>query len=294
MARRQVTIALRNFWAPNLRMEGLFGGLPYLFDHFEFVPASDPEFVLFGDIGTPDTAGRFTKIFYTAENVRPDMRLYDWAFSFDYDEELRHPRHLRLPNYVRNGAGRDLIKPTGQAADILSGKTRFCNFIFHNDAEPRNGFFDRLSAYRHVDAPGRCRNNMAPIGDFATPTESRHASGYQRAKIPFMSPYKFSIAFENASYPGYTTEKLYHAMLAGTLPIDWGNPLVARDFNPRSFVNAADYPSLDAVIDRVKAIDHDDELYRRYMREPWYHGNRLSPYVDPDRILERFVAIFGS
>lgn len=293
MPKRCVSIALRNFWAPNLRMEGLFGGLPYLFDHFEFIPSPEPEFVLFGDVGSEPTRGDFVSIFYTAENVRPDVQRYDWTFSFDYDEELRHPRHLRLPNYVRNGAGADLIKPAGQTGDILSGKTRFCNFIFHNDAEPRNHFFDLLSAYRSVDAPGRCRNNMAPIGGFVTPTESRYADGYQRAKVPFMAPYKFSIAFENASYPGYTTEKLYHAMLAGTLPIYWGNPLVQRDFNPKSFINAAEYPSLDALAERVIEIDRNDDLYRQYASEPWYHGNRLSPYADPERILERFRKIFG-
>jgi hypothetical protein len=110
----------------------------------------------------------------------------------------------------------------------------------------------------------------------------------------FMAPYKFSIAFENASYPGYTTEKLYHAMLAGTLPIYWGNPLVHRDFNVRSFLRAEDFPSLEALAARVAEIDRDDRLYLSYMQEPWYPDNRITPYVDPDRILARFRQIFES
>jgi hypothetical protein len=68
---------------------------------------------------------------------------------------------------------------------------------------------------------------------------------------------------------------------------------VERDFNPKSFLNAADYPSLEALADRVIEVDQDDALYRRYTREPWYHGNRLSTYADPDRILRRFREIFG-
>ena len=294
MARRQVAIALAKFWSPEVTVEGLFAGLPYLFDHFEFIPSARPDFVLFGDSPGELPASNAVRIFYTGENVRPDFAACDWAFTFDYDEELRHPRHLRLPNYVRLGAGRDLLKDPGRAREILAGKSRFCNFVFHNDAESRNRFFDRLSAYRPVDAPGRCRHNCDPIGPFATATESRYASGYPRHKMQFMAPYKFSVAFENAAYPGYTTEKIYHAMLANTLPIYWGNPLVHRDFNPRSFLDAADFPSLDALADRVAEIDQDDERYLQYMREPWYPGNALTPYVDEERILARFREIFDT
>ena len=294
MPNRQVSIALTKFWSPHVTVEGLFAGLPYLFDHFEFVPSDRPDFVLFGDSPGEPPSRDAVRIFYTGENVRPDFTTCDWAFTFDYDEELRHPRHLRLPNYVRLGAGRDLLKDARRAGEILAGKARFCNFIFHNDAELRNTFFDVLSAHAPVDAPGRCRNNMPPIGGFATPTESRYAAGYPVDKMRFMAPYKFSIAFENAAYPGYTTEKLYHAMLAGTLPIYWGNPLVERDFNPRSFLRAEDFPSLEALAARVVEIDRDDSLYLSYMQEPWYPDNRLTPYVDPDRILERFRQIFES
>ena len=42
-------------------------------------------------------------------------------------------------------------------------------------------------------------------------------------------PYKFSIAFENAWYPGYTSEKIVTSMLAGTIPIYWGNPDISRE-----------------------------------------------------------------
>ncbi len=293
--RQPVMIALARFWSPALTVEGLFAGLPFLFDHFEFIPSPTPDFMLVGDGPGDLPSNRAVRIFYTGENVRPDFSTCDWAFSFDYDEELKNPRHLRLPNYKRLGAGRNLIKDTspGRADLILAGKSRFCNFIFHNDVAFRNEFFDRLAEYQPVDAPGHCRNNMAPIGPFASPTESRYAAGYPAHKLAFMAPYKFTIAFENAAYPGYTTEKLYHAMLAGTLPIYWGNPLVHRDFNTGSFLNAHDYPSIDALVARIIEIDRDDALYLQYMREPWYPNNQITPYVDDARILQRCREIFA-
>ena len=38
-----------------------------------------------------------------------------------------------------------------------------------------------------------------------------------------------TIAFENSSFPGYTTEKIFEPMLEGSIPIYWGNPRVDED-----------------------------------------------------------------
>jgi hypothetical protein len=292
-SKRRVRVALRRFWSDNLTPQALFAGLPFLFDHFDFVIDPDPDFVIFSSYPGALPAGRAVRIFYTGENVRPDMSACDWAFSFDYDEELRHPRHLRLPNYRRLGAGADLIKSPGRAESILSDKTQFCNFVYHAEAPVRLEFFDKLSRYARVDAPGRSRQNLPPIGGHPDSTSSRYAPGYHRQKIEFQRRYKFTIAFENASWPGYTTEKIYHAMLADTVPIYWGNPLVHRDFNTRSFLNAADFASLDDLVDAVAALDRDEDRYLAHLREPWYPGNRPTRYVDDAVILDRFQQIFG-
>jgi hypothetical protein len=268
--------------------------MPYLLDRFDFVNDPDPDFVLFSVFPGDLPEGRAVRIFYTAENVRPDFGACDWAFSFDYDEELRHPRHLRLPNYVRLGAGRDLLKDPGRADAILHSKTRFCNFVYYADTPVRARFFELLSQYKPVDAPGRCGNNMPPIGGHLSAEASRFARGYQGQKVDFQRSYKFSIAFENAAHPGYTTEKIYHAMLAETLPIYWGNPLVHRDFNTRSFLNASDFRTLEELVDAVVQLDQNDDLYLQYMREPWYPDNALTPYVDSAAILGRFEQIFQS
>ncbi len=293
MDKHRVHVAMARFWRSDLTPEELFAGLPFLFEHFEFVLSPDPDFLLFsvfpGDLPTSAAV----RIFYTGENVRPDFAQCDWAFSFDYDEELGNPRHLRLPNYKRLGAGSNLIKSSVTPDTVLAEKTRFCNFVYHNDVDLRNRFFSILSKYKQVDAPGRCCNNMAPIGSHPDPVHSRFAAGKYQDKVDFLRSYKFTIAFENASYPGYTTEKIYHAMLAQSLPIYWGNPLVHRDFNPKSFVNGNDFQSLEELAEFVIELDRNDSLYLQHLREPWYPGNQLTPYVDDSRILARFHEIFG-
>ncbi len=132
---------------------------------------------------------------------------------------------------------------------------------------------------------------MPPIGTTDV-TASRFANNVWQDKVDFLRSYKFTVAFENESYPGYTTEKIYHSMLAGSIPIYWGNPRISEDFNPKSFVNVHDYWSLSAAIRRIKQIDNDDALYREYLGQPWFSDNVLPEWADQNRVLDRLSQIF--
>jgi hypothetical protein len=46
-----------------------------------------------------------------------------------------------------------------------------------------------------------------------------------------LSTYMFSFAHENASYPGYFTEKILDCFATGTIPIYWGDPEINKKFN---------------------------------------------------------------
>ncbi|MEX2175966.1 MAG: glycosyltransferase family 10 [Pirellulaceae bacterium] len=247
--------------------------------------ADDPQVVFYSCFGQAHRRYRCRRIFYTGENCRPDWRACDYALSFDHCDR---PEHYRLPNYARGTYGdlRDLIKGRADVDRILSEKTAFCNFIYSNrHCQERNQFFDRLARYKRIDSPGAVRNNMQGVigprfgGD--TP--------WQVSKLAFLRRYKFTIAFENCSYPGYTTEKLTQPMFANSLPIYWGNPLVQRDFNPRSFLSYYDCGSQDELAERVIALDRDDSLYAECLRQPWLHGDRVPPQFEPESIRQFVV-----
>jgi hypothetical protein len=244
--------------------------------------------------------GKYTRIWYTHENVRPPMDQCEWALSFDYDEELENPRHMRFPNYVRVGAGPNLlhkhkrIKPE----KILQQKKKFCAFVYLHDVPYRNRFFDMLSKYKKIDSPGRCRKNMPNIGGHATPQASKTFSHYHKEKVDFIRPYKFVVAFENASQVGYTTEKIYHGFLADNIPIYWGNPLVHRDFNRKRFINAHEVKGLSAkarldyLVEKIIELDRNDDLYLKMLREPPYPDNKMPAWVDPEKIVAFFKKVF--
>lgn len=177
--------------------------------------------------------------------MKPDMSLCEWAFGIPYNEEVKHPKYMRIswhgfdPNC--------LIKKDTRADCILSQKTKFCNFVYSNKVPFRESFFKRLSQYKRVDAPGQSMNNMPSI-DVSMSNTSR----WDR-KRSFLADYKFTIAFENYSYPGYNTEKLLDPMTVNSLPIYLGNPHIHKHFNPNSFINAHEYANFSFVADFLQS-----------------------------------------
>jgi glycosyl transferase, family 25 len=100
------------------------------------------------------------------------------------------------------------------------------------------------------------------------------------------------IAMYGMSPPGYTTEKIYEPMAVHSIPIYWGNPLVGRDFNSRSFVNCHEYAGA-AAIERIIAIDRSEAEYQSVLGEPYFHGNTVNEFVQADNVIRQFHRIFS-
>jgi alpha(1,3/1,4) fucosyltransferase len=120
----------------------------------------------------------------------------------------------------------------------------------------------------------------------------RFAEDWMYTKLEFQSHCKFTIAFENSSSPGYTTEKLLHAYITGTVPIYWGNPEVTRDFNPASFINCHDFNNFEEVVERVKEVDQNDKLYDEILQEPAFRENAIPPQLQKEKLVAFLKNIF--
>jgi hypothetical protein len=255
--------------------------------------ANEPDFLIHSCIGRRRHDHRrhdCVRIFYTGENVPADWHATDWAFTFEYTD---HPRHFRLPHWPFYIDPPRLVRPAGAepaAADIeaiLAAKPRFCGFVVSNPlCKLRNEFFRRLSRYKRVDAGGKLFNNVG---------------GRVADKQAFLAECRFTIAFENESHPGYTTEKVAEPMLVNSLPIYQGDPLIGNDFDTRSFLSFHDTPpgpgvstsaALDTLVERVVALDRDPAALAATLAHPWYHGNRVPPCADAEAILAQFERIF--
>lgn len=274
--KRLIRIAFADFWHPHtpeaIRAQNPIYQL--LSRHYELQLSEQPDFLIYSCFGKRHLKHDCTRIYYTGENRRPDFDACDFAFSFDYPMD---ERNFRLPLYRLWDDYEDWAARRPPLPD--PGQQKFCNFLYSNrKARERIRFYRLLEQYRRIDSGGKVMNNLGGrVGD----------------KMEFLSGYKFTIAFENSSHPGYTTEKLFEALVAGTVPIYWGNPLAGRDFNPERFINCHDFDNFAAVVERVKEIDRDDEQYLACLAAPLFPGGVETEFVREDNILARFEAIFS-
>lgn len=243
--------------------------------------------------------GNFVKIFCGAEHTLPNMNECDWAFTPHFQENVNHPRHLRIPAYMLSDFmlkefGSPDLKAKIDFNKIKREKKKFCNFIYSQDITKRNEFFKILSRYKKIDSPGRCMNNLPPIGSYTDSKKSRLSVSWVKEKLGFLKPYKFTIAFENYSKPGWVTEKLTQPMLVNSLPIYFGHPEVKRDFNTKSFLNSNDFNNMDEFIEHIIKVDKDDKLYRQYLEQPKYPNKEAYEFSRIDRIEKRLKEIIES
>jgi GR25 family glycosyltransferase involved in LPS biosynthesis len=228
----------------------------------------DPSIVLYGPFGTDHqkaTWSHIPKIFYTGENVpqRTDHKTL-LNLGFEYPKQGGTP-YIRLPlwmieiNWFKMDPSK-FVNPIPMELEeclkpVPSQWNRFCSFVATNPGNPlRNTAFQLINQYKPVEAAGRlfCNRNNGPLPAGAG------GGGGERIKTDYYKDSKFVIAFENSSSPGYCTEKIFHAKVAGAIPIYWGDPLVGNDFDEAGFFHAGKCGNGEDLVKQLKALDEDE------------------------------------
>ena len=273
--RRSIKLAFTDFWHRDNVTDIIANPIYQLLSrHYDVELSNSPDFLIFSCFGKKFLKYDCTRIFYTGENIRPNFNQCDYAFSFDYPVT---DRNYRLPLYCLYDYF-DQLRNKTQIGPDLSAK-KFCNFLYSNrKARERIEFYEKLTSYKPVDSGGKVMNNVG---------------GRVADKLKFLRDYKFTIAFENSSYPGYTTEKILEAIISNTIPIYWGNPLIGRDFNPGRFINCHDFKGFDEVISHVREVDQDDDLYRKYIAAPTFPCGDDNEFVNEDNLRRQFDKILS-
>jgi hypothetical protein len=97
-------------------------------------------------------------------------------------------------------------------------------------------------------------------------------------KNAVMRQYKFAMAYENASFPGYITEKIFDAFFAGCVPVYIGAPNVTDYIPAETFIDRRKFASYDQLY-RYMANMPENE-YLAYLRaiEEFVNSNRIKPF----------------
>ncbi len=206
------------------------------------------------------------KIFFTGENLRPDFSQCDYSFSFDFDSY--NNRNIRIPLWylyidwfgVKTYDNPNWLIPVS----YLNGdnefkekvKEKFACTVFSSPRKSRFAAIQTINSYKNIDCIGKIHSLKLPDGE--------------RFKMNVISGYKFNLCFENSIYPGYFTEKILHAKIAGCIPLYASDKTYTNDFNCSCCLNLIDYNNLNDFLKDIKAIDKDDSLYKKILNEPLF------------------------
>jgi GR25 family glycosyltransferase involved in LPS biosynthesis len=148
---------------------------------------------------------------------------------------------------------------------------KFCAFVVSNPSNPvRNAAFEALNAIAPVSSGGGYKNNIG--GPIHHVYGGGGGGGGDVAKHAFLKEHTYCICYENSSAPGYVTEKLLHAKLAGCVPLYWGTDASA-DFDPAGFLNFTGQEG--ELVEAVRRLEANPAERERIAKTPALDPGRL-------------------
>lgn len=198
------------------------------------------------------------KIMLTGENHAADLYEYDYCLSHELVEDDRRHRFPYWQFHMIFGWRSHIAcldrKEKITAKQLLAQNRKFCAFVCKNGAcRKRNTLVSKLAELGLVDCGGPWMNNLGYCVD---------------NKVEFQSGYYFSVAYENEQSPGYQTEKIIDALISHSIPLYWGNPLVAEEFNPACFVDARNFRNEDEMVAYLQELAKDADRMAEMLNVP--------------------------
>lgn len=123
------------------------------------------------------------------------------------------------------------------------------------DAAGRYRYLAELMRHVRVDSFGKVLRNKTLAADRGRQT-----------KLETIANYKFTFAFENSRSRDYVSEKLYDALIAGSVPVYLGAPNV-EEFAPADhcYIHAADFKTPRELADYLSLLEADSVRYEAYL-----------------------------
>jgi len=135
---------------------------------------------------------------------------------------LRWTRILYYQSINSHARFPDLYKMRIDAVLNFADRDEF--FLFGYDWEVAQRYVKEIHNLAFANTPSTCDN-----------------------KIDTLSSFRFTLVFENCIFPGYVTEKIFDAMLAGSIPIYLGAPDIGDFVPPQCFIDFRKYDGFDAL-----------------------------------------------
>ena len=269
-----------NFIIDSLRHETKSLGLDIT--GINYTTDSNPKLLIFGPYShtwktVPNT---IPKIYFSAENwPKPDdpqIALYITSAREEDNTHIRIPTWMMYIDWYSNTTtlpekceDNPIRLPIHFAITphpiTFKDRAEFCGFVVSNPVcSLRNETFKAINDYKKVNSGGALYNNIG--GQLSL----KYAGGGcgDISKYQFFSKQQFTISFENSQAPGYITEKVLHAKMAGCVPLYWGDIDTNTDFVNGSIVNLSMFNNPEQILEVIKKLELNPELCAKIASTP--------------------------
>ena len=134
----------------------------------------------------------------------------------------------------------------------------------------REHIVSSIEKHFRVDSLGKCHHtSVGPEG--VSLLDSENATERLNLKRKAISNYQFYLAFENTIEPGYVTEKVYDALLAGTVPVYLGDSSFCKKLIPlpNAVIYLDDFDGkVEQLVEKLKYLSTNETAYEEY-RSVW-------------------------
>ncbi|MGA8260697.1 MAG: glycosyltransferase family 10 [Arenicellales bacterium] len=180
---------------------------------------------------------------------------FDIHVTYRLDADVPAP----YPNWRDYG---DLGKPP---VPVREKNTRVpAIYIASNPVPYRDAYVAELMTHMPVDSLGACLNNKSVEG-FVAGGDIWRRGGFASI-LEVLPTYKFYLVFENSLSRDYVTERVFHALAAGTVPVYCGADNV-EEFLPAddAVIKVRDFPGPRALAEYLLHLDQDERAYEKYL-----------------------------
>lgn len=273
---RKIKLRFTDFWVDLNNAESVFYKL--LSNRYDIELSDNPDYIIYSVFGYDYLKYDCIRIFYTGEQVCPDFDIADYAIGFE--TMTFGDRYIRFPLFALSYSPEKLTSIESDFQEINIDnfvKRDFAVFTYSNSkaTSSRDQFYQKLNQVKQVTSPGKHLNNT---GFFISD------------KVAFENKFKFSIAFENASYRGYLTEKILDSFAANTIPIYYGDESIENDFHPESFINLHNFNNFDEAIEYILTIENDSERLQKMLKHIKFKDH---VYLYQEQLIDFFDNIFN-
>lgn len=241
------------------------------------------------------------KLLYIAENVHVPYSHWaqfadihhqsfapDLTMGFDYDSS---DNYIRFPYWIVNN-----FSPLATYKDIKT----FVEQHNYSHSTNRKDFCAFICRYDYFGDRALMADMVESVAPLSYPSGFRHNDDrmhneYKNDKIAYLNSFRFNLCPENSNNAGYVTEKIFHAVKAGCVPIYWGN----EGFPETNILNKdaiiyldREYPQ-DA-LSLIRLLETNPKAYVEFASQPRFVPHAADEiYAYYERLESKLKTILG-